>query len=93
MKITSDVLEAYLQCPTKCWLRATGEPFSGNTYAEWLKAQDDAYRTTETERLIAVSSSGEVARSLAVENVLATKWRLVINLVANTPNLETVFTR
>ena len=89
MKITSDMFEAYLKCSTKCWLLATGEPSSGNTYAEWLKAQDDAYRTTETERLIADSPNREVARWPAVENVLTTKWRFVINLVTHARNLET----
>src|SRR6516225_7013530 len=42
MKITSDVFEAYLKCPTKCWLRATGETSAGNTYSEWVKAQNDS---------------------------------------------------
>ena len=89
MQITSDMLEAYLKCSTKCWLLATGEPFSGNTYAEWLKAQDDAYRTTETERLIVHSPNREVARRPPVENVLTIKSRFVINLVTHAQNLET----
>ncbi len=76
MKITSDVFEAYLKCPTKCWLRATGEPSAGNTYPEWVKAQNDSYRTAETERLIAESPNNGVARSPAMENVMAAKWRL-----------------
>jgi CRISPR/Cas system-associated exonuclease Cas4 (RecB family) len=46
MKITPDLFEAYLKCPTKCWLRATAEPSAGNTYAEWVKAQSDSYRAT-----------------------------------------------
>jgi hypothetical protein len=32
MKVTPDVLEAYLKCPTKCWLRTTNEPSAGATY-------------------------------------------------------------
>ncbi len=52
MKITLDLFEAHLKCPTKCWLRATGESSADNTYAEWVKAQNDSYRTTETERLM-----------------------------------------
>jgi CRISPR/Cas system-associated exonuclease Cas4 (RecB family) len=60
MKITSDVFEAYLKCPTKCWLRSTGEPSAGNTYSEWVKAQNDSYRTTGTERLLAEFPKDEV---------------------------------
>jgi len=89
VKISSDMFEAYLKCSTKCWLLATGEPFSCNTYAEWLKAQNNTYRTIETERLIADSPNREVARWSAVENVLTTKWRLIINLVTHARNLET----
>jgi hypothetical protein len=36
MKVTPDVFEAALKCPTKCWLRASGESSAGNTYAEWV---------------------------------------------------------
>ena len=57
MKITSAVFEAYLKCPTKCWLRASGEPTSGNTYAEWVKAQNASYRETETARLVGCFSA------------------------------------
>ena len=80
MKITPDVFEASLKCPTKCWLRATGEPSAGNGYAEWVKAQNDSYRTTETERLIAEFANNEVARSPAMESVMAAKWRLASSL-------------
>src|SRR6266851_3443835 len=62
MKITSDVFDAYLKCPTKCWLRATGEPANGNTYAEWVEAQSESFRATETERLLAEFAEGELAR-------------------------------
>jgi hypothetical protein len=37
MKITSDLFQAYLKCPTKCWLRATGELGTGNSYSEWVQ--------------------------------------------------------
>ena len=39
MKITADVFEAYLKCPTKCWLRAAGESSASSTYPEWAKTQ------------------------------------------------------
>jgi predicted RecB family nuclease len=80
MKVTPDVFEASLKCPTKCWLRATGEASAGNGYAEWVKAQNDSYRTTATERLIAEFATNEVARSPAMESVMAAKWRLASSL-------------
>ena len=80
MKITSDLFDAYLKCPTKCWLRSTGESSAGNTYPEWVKAQNDSYRTTETERLLAGSPNDEVVLSPDMGNVKAEKWRLASGL-------------
>jgi CRISPR/Cas system-associated exonuclease Cas4 (RecB family) len=44
MKITSSLFEAFLKCPTKCYLRSLGEVGAGNTYADWMKVQNDTYR-------------------------------------------------
>ena len=82
MKITPHLFEAHLKCPTKCWLRAVGEPPSGNAYAEWVQAQDESYRITETERLLADMPPGESARSPSAENLKASKWRLAVDVVA-----------
>jgi len=51
MTLNSFLLAAFLKCPTKCWLRATGETPSGNPYAEWVKNQNESFRVAETERL------------------------------------------
>ena len=80
MKITPDVFEAYLKCPTKCWLRSTGETSAGNTYSEWVKTQNDSYRTIGTERLLAESPNDEVVLSPDIENFKAAKWRLASSL-------------
>ena len=80
MKITPAVFEAYLKCPTKCWLRATGEAATGNTYAEWVQAQNASYRETGTARLLAASPQDEVARSPDMENIKAATWRLASSL-------------
>ena len=43
MKITASLFHAHIKCPTKCWLRFTGEPPSGNPYAEWVQSQSESY--------------------------------------------------
>jgi CRISPR/Cas system-associated exonuclease Cas4 (RecB family) len=53
MKLTSSLLEAYLKCPTKCYLRSTGQTGAGNAYAEWVREQNDAYRNEGAQRLVA----------------------------------------
>src|SRR6516164_5853157 len=80
MKITSDVFEAYLKCPTKCWLRASDEPSAGNTYSEWVKAQNASYRLSATRRLVAEFPNNEVALSPDMKNFKAAKWRLASSL-------------
>lgn len=76
MKITLDLFEAHLKCPTKCWLRAAGESSADNSYAAWVKEQNDAYRTTEIVRLTGEFANNEVAHAPAVESITAGNWRL-----------------
>src|ERR1039457_2162161 len=40
MKITSDLFEASLKCPTKCWLRATGQPSAGTSHSRYSVCND-----------------------------------------------------
>jgi predicted RecB family nuclease len=80
MKITSNLFEAYLKCPNKCWLRSIGETSADNTYSEWVKAHNESYRMNETRRLVAESPNEEAARSPEMKNLRAAKWRLASNL-------------
>ena len=80
MKITLDVFEAYLKCPTKCWLRANDEPSTGGSYPEWVEMQNDAYRARETRRLVAEFPNHEVAVSPDMKNLKAARWRLATSL-------------
>jgi hypothetical protein len=82
MKTTPELFEAFLKCEAKCWLRANGEPPSGNTYGEWLKTQNESYRVIETQRLIGESPTCETAASPAAENLKAAKWLMATNLTA-----------
>jgi len=77
MKITSPLFEAFLKCPTKCWLRAIGEPPSGNTYAEWIETQNESYLAREVERLLAMLPEEEVTLPPDMGNLKAAKWRLI----------------
>ncbi|WP_036048529.1 IS66 family transposase [Bradyrhizobium sp. Tv2a-2] len=81
MKITSDLLHAYLKCSTKCWLRATNEPATENDYPKWVKAQNHSYRTAEVARLVAAWPTNEIARSPDLKEVNTASWRLATNLM------------
>ena len=81
MKLTFAVFEAYLKCPTKCWLRANDEPSTGGSYPQWVKTQNDAYRVSETRRLVAEFPNNEVALSADMKDLRAAKWRMASSLV------------
>jgi len=81
MKIIPDLFEAFLKCPTKCWLRAAGDPSAGNAYAEWVKSQTASYRATATERLLSETPKDEIALSPPMENLKTARWRLAASLV------------
>ena len=89
MTITPDLFAAYLKCPTKCWLRQTGEPASGNVYAEWVRDRDEAARVDGTKRLIAEATEGSVAHQPPTESLKTATWRLATDVVARTANTET----
>ena len=90
MTITPLIFEAYLKCPMKCWLLATGKHLIGNTYAEWVKNQMDSYREEEAKRLLTQTPSGEYAISpcssrnggiyTSSEDMKSAKWRLAIDV-------------
>ena len=39
MIITNDLVEAFLKCPTKCFLQSRGEVGTGNAYATWVRTK------------------------------------------------------
>ena len=92
MEISSEIFEAYLKCPTKCWLRSTSEPFAGNAYAQWVKTQSDIYFVTNLVLLATKSPNGELAAAPAVADILAATWsyatRITVRVATNAYTLK-----
>lgn len=89
MKITSPVFQAYLECPTKCFLRAHGGEGTGNEYADWVRTENQSYRRRETECLANGITSDECIRGLINATALkAAKCKMALNVVASTDNQE-----
>ena len=92
MKITPDLFEAFLKCPTKCWLRVVGESTSGNAYAEWVQAQNESYRAEAAKRLTAdlpadecaSPGSGRREAHYSAETLKTAKWRFALDVPART---------
>ncbi len=89
MRITPRVFEAFLHCPTKCWLRAAGEVTAGNAYAEWVASRNDSYRAEGLERLLADRRDGEFAVAPAVETLKSAAWLLATDVAVRAPDIET----
>ena len=79
--ISSHLFEAYLECPTKCWLRAQNEPATGNVYAEWGRAQNESYRKEWVERRVAIVAEADRALSPTFEaNPKEATWRFAVDM-------------
>jgi hypothetical protein len=62
MIVNSHLFEAFLECSTKCWLRSRAVPTVGNAYADWARAQSEAYYGDALKRLLARHSGDIVGK-------------------------------
>lgn len=88
MKITSLLFEAHIKCPTKCWLRFTGEPVTGNPYAQWVRSHNESYRDAAIKRLQSERPRDDCAFAPTPENLKTSQWRLGFDFFATSQNLE-----
>jgi len=89
MIVSSQLFEDYIECATKCWLRSRAEPAAGNVYAEWARAQNDAYRQDALKKLLAVLPEGDrvIGPHISKSSKDAT-WRIAIDVRLRTIELE-----
>jgi predicted RecB family nuclease len=80
MKVSADVFGAFIDCPTKCWLRAVGEPTSGNAYAEWVSSQQESYRADAVKRLMADAPPDEFDVTPSAGNLKTAKWSMAVGV-------------
>lgn len=89
MTITDQLFEAFLQCPTKCFLRAKGETPTGNVYSDWVRGQSESYRSAAATRLGERFSAIEPpSGSLDLADSISTDWRYALGVRARSINLE-----
>ena len=89
MIVSSPLFEAFLECPTKCWLRSRAEPSAGNAYAEWARAQNEAYYEDGRKRLLAMFPESDRAIAPPISKYAKdAKWRLAIDVRLQTNDLE-----
>ncbi len=89
MNITSYLFEAYLKCPTKCFLRSRGEVGAGNAYADWVRSQTDSYRNEQIKELTtSATRDGRIMSAPLPENPKAADRGYAFDFVAQAQNLQ-----
>ncbi|MBI5185611.1 MAG: hypothetical protein HZA01_07785 [Nitrospinae bacterium] len=88
MVITSEMFEAYLKCPAKCWLQFLGEDGKGNIYSEWVRNKKGAYLTRGIKRLIdGVQNVEYIIAPSSPMNLKAASWKLAFDFPARSKEL------
>ena len=88
--ITNQLFEAYLKCPTKCFLKAKGEVGDSNAYSKVFQTWELAYLDKYYERITHDTKQEYVFSPNISENLKTMKWNLGINLPVSTLKLETI---
>src|SRR5882762_8246394 len=91
MPVTSDLFEAYLKCPTKCFLRSLGETGTNNSYANWVRTQNLSYFSEGIKQLVNDFTEDEVITgTVDLGETPSPKRRLSIQILARTHNRESI---
>jgi predicted RecB family nuclease len=89
MSVTSHILEAFLKCPTKCFLRALGETGLGNPYADWVSAQNASYLRDGIRTLKeGVANSDCITGPLDIRTLKSGTWRLATDSKVSAQSIE-----
>ena len=90
MVVSASLFEAYLECSTKCWLRANSEPSAGNAYAEWACLRNENFLANGLQRLLTMfpESDRAIAPRISTDAKNAA-WRVAIDVRLCTNGLET----
>jgi hypothetical protein len=90
MIVSSELFKNYLECPTKCWLRARAEPPSAdNHYANWVSAQSETYLRGGLERLLATfPESARAAAPPIAKRPSDITWQLAFDVNCKAKELK-----
>jgi hypothetical protein len=81
--ITTDLVEAFLKCPTKCFLLARAEVATGNAYADWVRTKSEIFCSEGITRLVAGVAPDKCATGTAAkESGRSAQWQLALDFTA-----------
>src|SRR3989442_945645 len=89
MLVTYRLFEAYLKCPTKCFLRSADETAPENSYAEWIRLEHESYRSEGIKHLMSGVPQDAISfDQFDSKNLRLAGWHLAANQIARTSHLE-----
>jgi predicted RecB family nuclease len=89
MIVSSRLFEAYLECPTKCWLYSRAEQGAGNAYAEWTRSQNEIYYESGLKYLLEIfPKSDRATEALISAQVKEVTWRVASDVCLQINGLE-----
>lgn len=89
LTITPRLFEAFLKCPTKCFLRSIGEVGDENSYGIWVHNQNDCYREQGIKTLVGrVTLEELVFGPFEKVDLKRARWRMAVNLIVHAGDLE-----
>src|SRR5262245_33492341 len=89
MIVSSQLFEAFLECPTKCWLRSRAEPAARNIYVDWARARNETYYQESLKRLFSrFPVRGSVTGAPVPKSLTDATWRLAIAMHLQKNELE-----
>src|SRR2546425_1348813 len=86
--VTSRLFEAYLACPTKCYLRSIGEAEASNDFAIWNETRNETYRREGVQKLATGQHSEFAPETPQPGHWKNLSWHFAVNLVARSENME-----
>jgi hypothetical protein len=86
--VTPRLFEAYLACPTKCYLLAIGEVAANNDFAIWKETLSETYLCEGVQRLTTDHHSELALEPHETGHWQDVSWHFAINLIARAENIE-----
>src|SRR5262249_47999798 len=86
--VTTRLFEAYLACPTKCYLRSIGEVEASNDFAIWNETRSETYLCEGVQRLTTDHHSELGLEPPETGHWKNVPWRFALNLIAQAENME-----
>ena len=86
--VTSQLLDAYLACPTKCYLQSVGESAAENDFAIWSEMRLKSYRLDGLRRLTENNCQHVDGGEIDPNGWKYARWSLAINQTLRTPTFE-----